>query len=119
MLALLELVRAKMITRYAVAYDRHTGATITLGDFRDEIDAGHLLLQLRAEGRANVRLQSRQVTKYEDVSKQPPAPSRPLYEQHPYRGPEGLIGGNCLTCGGPVVEPWHRGPVPPIKEAVR
>lgn len=56
-----------MITRYAAAYDRHTGATIDLGDFRDAIEAGGLLIQLREQGLANVRLRSRQLTQYEDV----------------------------------------------------
>lgn len=56
-----------MITRYAVAYDRHTGATVTLGDYRDEIEAGALLVKLHGEGRANVRLRTRQVTAYVDV----------------------------------------------------
>lgn len=32
---------------------------------------------------------------------------RPLYEPHDFDGIPGIIGGNCRTCGGPIVEPWH------------
>lgn len=41
-----------------------------------------------------------------------------LYEPHPFEGPEGVIGGNCLRCWGSVTDPWHQGrPVPRMAAA--
>ncbi len=41
----------------------------------------------------------------------------PLFEPHNFKGVPGVIGGNCVICHGPLVEPWHQ-TVRPISEAV-
>lgn len=38
-----------------------------------------------------------------------------MFEPHPFEGTPGIIGGNCLTCLGPIIEPWHHVPAAPAK----
>lgn len=37
----------------------------------------------------------------------PEVKPRPLYEPHDFQGREGVLGGNCTICCGPITEPWH------------
>lgn len=61
-----------MTEHYAAAYDRINSkgeaATTHLGDFRAVIDTASLVKQLKDEGKQNVRIRSRFVGAYVDLT---------------------------------------------------
>lgn len=42
----------------------------------------------------------------------------PLCPKHQFKSVPGIVGGNCVTCQGPITESWHQ-TVLPISEVVK